>query len=131
MTIEPSLKINSQADISQQVAHESLLLERRKDLHEQVGAAIEELYSDSIEQHLAGLANHYRQSRNVGKAIEFLQRAAEQAAERSAVVEAESLLRDAIGMLSAQSHSRERDLHEFELQSALAGLLNTSAPTHA
>jgi tetratricopeptide (TPR) repeat protein len=108
-----------------QVAHESLLLERRKDLHEQVGKAIETLYGDSIEQHLAGLANHYRQSRNIDKAIEFLQRTAEQAAERSAVVEAERLLRDAIGMLLAQPHSRERDLHEFELQSALIALLNT------
>src|SRR5215472_4375063 len=114
MTIEPSLKINSQADISQQVAHESLLLERRKDLHEQVGAAIEELNSDSIEQHLAGLANHYRQSRNVDKAIEFLRRAAKQASERSAVSEAETQLRDAIGILLAKPQSTERNLHEFE-----------------
>jgi class 3 adenylate cyclase/tetratricopeptide (TPR) repeat protein len=111
--------------LTQQVAHESLLSERRKDLHEQVGNAIEKLYGDCIEQHLARLANHYRQSRNVGKAIEFLQRAAEQAAERSAVAEAESLLRDAIGMLLARPHARQRDLHEFELQSALVALLNT------
>jgi class 3 adenylate cyclase/tetratricopeptide (TPR) repeat protein len=111
--------------LTQQVAHESLLLERRKDLHEHVGAAIEKLYGDSIEQHAARLANHYRQSRNVDKAVEFLQRAAEQAAAQSAVVEAESLYHDAIGMLLARPQSRERDLHEFELQKHLGTLLRS------
>src|SRR5215472_9452151 len=111
--------------LTQRVAHESLLLERRKDLHEQVGAAIEKLYGDSIEQHLARLANHYRQSRNVDKAVEFLQRAAEQATARSAVVEAETLYSDAIGMLLAKPQSRERDLHEFEMQMELVALLTS------
>src|SRR5215831_6502923 len=80
--------------LTQEVAYGSLLIERRKQLHEQVGKAIEELYRDGIEQHLARLANHYKQSRNVNKAVHFLKRAAEQATERSAVAEAESLLHD-------------------------------------
>ena len=109
--------------LTKQVAHDSLLMERRKDLHEQVGNAIEKLYGDRIEQHLARLADHYRQSRNVDKAIEFLQRAAQQASERSAVAEAESLYRGAIDTLLAKPQSRERDLHEFELQTALLALL--------
>src|SRR5262249_57172058 len=71
--------------LTKQVAHDSLLMERRKDLHEQVGNDIEKLYSDRIEQHLARLADHYRQSRNVDKAIAFLQRAAQQATDRSGV----------------------------------------------
>src|SRR5215472_4788979 len=111
--------------LTQRVAHESLLLERRKDLHEQVGAAIEKLYGDSIEQHLARLANHYRQSRNVDKAVEFLQRAAEQASERSAVAEAETLLRDAIGILLAKPQSPQLNLQECELQIALGALLTS------
>jgi class 3 adenylate cyclase/tetratricopeptide (TPR) repeat protein len=111
--------------LTQQVAHESLLLERRKDLHEQVGTAIEKLYGNSIEQHLATLANHYRQSRNVNKAVEFLRRAAQQASERSAVAEAETQLRDAIGILLAKPQSPERNLQEFELQSALGALLTS------
>jgi len=111
--------------LTQQVAHESLLLERRKDLHEQVGTAIEKLYGDSIEQHLARLANHYRQSRNVNKAIEFLRCAAEQASERSAVAEAETLLRDAIGILLARPQSPQLNLQECELQIALGALLTS------
>jgi len=111
--------------LTQEVAYASLLIERRKQLHEQVGNAIEELYRDSIEQHLARLANHYKHSPNVNKAVHFLKRAAEQATERSAVAEAESLLHDAIGILLARPHSEERDLQEFELQSALLALLTT------
>jgi class 3 adenylate cyclase/tetratricopeptide (TPR) repeat protein len=111
--------------LTQQVAQDSLLLERRKDLHEQVGTAIEKLYGDSIEQHLAKLANHYRQSRDVNKAIEFLRRAALQASERSAVAEAETLLRDAIGILLAKPQTPEQNLQECELQIALGALLTS------
>jgi predicted ATPase len=108
--------------LTQQVAYESLLSARRKDLHEQVGSALEDLYGDSIDRHLAALANHYKQSRNVEKASEFLRRAAQQASERSAVAEAENLLRDALGILLAQPQSQERDLQELDLQMALGAI---------
>jgi class 3 adenylate cyclase/tetratricopeptide (TPR) repeat protein len=109
--------------LTQQVAHDSMLLERRRQLHERVAVAIEALYEEHIDEHLAQLANHYRQSRNIDKAVHFLRRAAEQAADRSALAEAESHLREAIGLLTSLSTSSNRDLLELELQTALARLL--------
>ncbi len=109
--------------LTQQVAHDSLLLERRKILHERIGEAIEALYSDRLEEHLPELVNHYKQSNNVHKAVYFLSLAAEQAGSRSAMAEAESYLHDAIGLLSTQRASPERDAIELGLQTTLGALL--------
>src|SRR6516164_6494558 len=58
--------------LTQQVAHDSLLLERRRILHEKIGEAIETLYGERLEEYLPELANHYMQSRNIEKAVHFL-----------------------------------------------------------
>src|SRR5712664_3989543 len=45
--------------LTQEVAYNSLLIERRKLLHEWIGYAIESLYASLLEDHLAELAHHY------------------------------------------------------------------------
>src|SRR6516165_7805852 len=55
--------------LTQEVAYNSLLIERRKKLHEQIGAAIEALYSSQLSDHLSELAHHYQRSGNIGKAL--------------------------------------------------------------
>ena len=42
--------------LTQEVAYNSVLIERRKQLHERIGAALETLYAASLEDHLAELA---------------------------------------------------------------------------
>jgi len=58
--------------ITQQVAYETLLLKRRKELHALVGQAIENLYVDRLEEHHEELAHHYRYSDDVDKAVHYL-----------------------------------------------------------
>ena len=74
--------------MTQEVAYNSILSERRKLLHERIGAAIEPLYAASIEDHLSELAHHYARSGNADKAAEYLQRAGWQAFGRAAHREA-------------------------------------------
>jgi tetratricopeptide (TPR) repeat protein len=109
--------------LTQEVAYDSVLVERRRITHERVGQAIEELNEDRIEEHLSELAYHYRRSSNNLKAIEYLKRAAEQAADRSAVSDAESQLRDALSLLAAGPPTPQRDVRELGLQTALGTLL--------
>ncbi len=109
--------------LTQEVSYNSLLLERRKAIHERVGGGIEALNQSRIEEHLSELAHHYRQARNVAKAVHFLRRAAEQAAARSALAEAETQLRDAIALLLSLPSSSDRDLIELGLQTSLSALL--------
>jgi predicted ATPase len=84
---------------------------------------IEALYEGRLEEHLAELAHHYRHTSKIEKAVHYLRLAAGQAADRSALSEAESQLRDAIALLMALPASSERDLTELTLQTTLASLL--------
>src|SRR5271167_2099775 len=68
--------------LTQEVAYNSVLMERRRQLHERTAAALETLYASSIEEHLAELAHHYGRSSNLDKAVEYLMRAGQQALNR-------------------------------------------------
>jgi tetratricopeptide (TPR) repeat protein len=109
--------------LTQEVAYNALLVERRKLLHERAGEALESMFAEQLENHLAELAHHYSRTSNLQKAVHFLKRAAEQTANRSALVESERQFRDAIGLLMALPASSDRDRLELELQTALGALL--------
>ena len=109
--------------LTQEIAYSSVLAERRRVIHEKVGQAIEALHESRIEEHLNDLAHHYRRANNTAKAVDYMKRAAEQAASRSAVSEAESQLRDALALLLLQPAKQERDLQELQLQTSLCALL--------
>jgi class 3 adenylate cyclase/tetratricopeptide (TPR) repeat protein len=57
--------------VIQDVAYNSLLLQRRKELHRAVGHAIEELYPDRLAEHYAELAHHFFQAESWPKAMEY------------------------------------------------------------
>ena len=82
--------------LTQEVAYNSVLQERRKALHEQTAQAIEEVYRDRLDDHYSELAHHYSRSGNTQKAIDYLQLAGEQAVQRSAHEEAISHLTTAL-----------------------------------
>ena len=109
--------------LTQEVAYNSVLLERRKQLHERIGAALETLYANALEDHLAGLAHHYSRSVNADKSLRYLTLAGQQAQERSAFTEAQALLQKAIESIKALPESPKRDAREMELASSLARVL--------
>jgi class 3 adenylate cyclase len=78
--------------LTQEVAYNSLLTDRRKLLHERTAEAIEALYADSLDDHLAELAHHYSRSTNARQAVGYLRRAGQQAIQRSAHLSAMTYL---------------------------------------
>src|SRR5206468_10438382 len=58
--------------VIQDVAYNSLLKERRKELHRAVGYAIEELYADRLAEHYEELAHHFYQGEDSPKAFGYL-----------------------------------------------------------
>src|SRR5713226_7382455 len=54
--------------LTQEVAYNSLLIERRKLLHERAGVALESMFAEQLDDHLGELARHYSRSDNVAKA---------------------------------------------------------------
>ncbi|HJU12407.1 MAG TPA: adenylate/guanylate cyclase domain-containing protein, partial [Candidatus Binataceae bacterium] len=106
--------------LTQEVAYNSLLIERRKALHERIAQAIEELFVDSISDHLVDLSYHYTRSSNDSRAIKYLMRAAEQAQQRSAYAQAAVYLQQALTRLSGQPAGPERDRKESIIHAGLA-----------
>jgi len=109
--------------LTQEVAYQSLLVERRALLHQRTGQAIEELHRDALDAHYGKLAHHYGRTDNTPKAVEYLRLAGEQAVERSAYVEAIGQLRRGVELVKTLPETRERAQQELLLQFTLGQAL--------
>jgi class 3 adenylate cyclase/tetratricopeptide (TPR) repeat protein len=78
-TLFPDLEYVFKHALVQDVAYGSLLKPRRRALHELVGRAIEELYADRLDEHIAELAHHFAQGEVWPKAFEYARRAGDRA----------------------------------------------------
>ena len=105
--------------LTQEVAANSVLMERRRLLHERIGQAIEILYASSLDDHLAELAHHYSRSDSFAKAAEYLERAGRLALQRSAYADAVVKLTAAIDLLQRQHRGPELIRRELFLQMAV------------
>ena len=106
--------------LTQEVTYNSVLVERRKRLHEKVGQALESMFAGQLEDHLDQLANHYSRGTDPVKAIEYLGRAGQQALRRSAYTVSINRFSEAIHLLQKTPESPERNQRELLLQLALA-----------
>ena len=109
--------------LTQEVAYNSLLIERRKVLHERTAQAIEEVYHSRLDDHYSELAYHYSRSGNIQKAVDYLQLAGQQAVQRSANAEAIAHLTTALDLLKTLPESPGRNQQELTLQITLGASL--------
>jgi class 3 adenylate cyclase/tetratricopeptide (TPR) repeat protein len=80
----------------QDVAYNSLLEQQRQELHRLIGQAIEELYADRLAEQYEVLAYHFAKGEAWAKAVEYLYKAAEKAAQAFATREAIALYDQAL-----------------------------------
>jgi tetratricopeptide (TPR) repeat protein len=78
--ILPEAEFTFRHVLTQKVIYDTLLLQRRKELHGIIGLAIEELYAERLDEQLPILAYHYIRSDQQDKAIEYALLAGDQAA---------------------------------------------------
>jgi len=95
---------------------------RRQRLHLEVAAAIERIYSDSLEDHYAALAQHY--ATDTPKAARYFYLAGQQAMQRSAHAEAVRLLTSSLDLLKRLPETEERERQELALRVALGASLS-------
>jgi predicted ATPase/class 3 adenylate cyclase len=105
--------------LTHEVAYNSLLVERRRALHERTAQAIEALFHSRLEDHYGDLAHHYSRSGNTEKAVEYLQLAGQQAVQRSAYVDAITHLTTALELLTTLPDTRARAHQELLLHVTL------------
>jgi tetratricopeptide (TPR) repeat protein len=95
----PELEYIFKHALTQEVAYNSLLQKRRKELHEKIGIAIESLYPDRLEEYYELLAYHFKKSDNKDKALEYLDLANQKAIKANAVEEAKIYFDEAIKLI--------------------------------
>jgi tetratricopeptide (TPR) repeat protein len=102
--------------LTQEVAYNSLLAERRRIIHEQTARAIEVIYAGQLDDHYSELARHHLRGSDAAKAVQYARLAAEQAVSRVAYPEATSLIEGALKLLDRLANDTERWYAELALR---------------
>ena len=112
----PELEYIFKNVLTQEVAYESLLKQRRQEIHGRIARAIEELYADRLPEHYELLAHHYGRSGDAEKAIEYLMLAGEKSNQNKAVQTACEFFRQALKVVESTHISldpdKERRIHQ-------------------
>jgi class 3 adenylate cyclase/tetratricopeptide (TPR) repeat protein len=101
--------------LTQDVAYDSLLLKRKKEIHEEIGKVIEALYPDRLEEHYELLAFHYGRSANADTAVKYLDLANQKAAKLNAMEEAKAYFDEAMALLDALPETEENQQRRISL----------------
>jgi len=92
----PELEYMFRHAVAQEATYESILLQKRRDLHAQVAEAIESQFADRLEEFYGLLAYHYARAEIPDKLREYLLKAEAQAGGLAADTEAITLYEQAI-----------------------------------
>ena len=96
MSLYPELTYIFKHALTQDVAYNSLLVQRRQELHRRIGHAIEDVYADRLAEQYEVLAYHFARGEVWAKAFEYFYKAAEKAAQGFATREALTLSAQAL-----------------------------------
>lgn len=107
----------------QEAAYNRLLLRTRAGLHQRVGAAIETLFSDRLDEFHALLAHHYALAQDWAKAQDYLLRAGDQAGRLAADAEALAHYDEAMRVFRLAAGARRDPVEQ-------AGLLRRIGEAH-
>jgi predicted ATPase/class 3 adenylate cyclase len=113
--IYPQSTYTFKHSLTQEVAYNSLLLKRRKEIHEEIGRAIEALYPDRIEEYHDLLAFHYARSANTDQAVEYLDLANQKANRLNAMDEAKAYFDEAMELLDTLPETDENRQRRISL----------------
>lgn len=97
--ILPELEYIFKHGLIQEVAYNSLLVQKRKMIHTRIGIAIEKLHADRLEEFYELLAYHFSKSDRPEKAITYAKLAGDKATGNHALCEAFIFYKDAIDIL--------------------------------
>ncbi|MGO9566845.1 MAG: adenylate/guanylate cyclase domain-containing protein [Desulfomonilaceae bacterium] len=115
----PDLEYIFRHALVQEVAYNSLLLNRRKEIHEKIGRAVENLYPQRLEEFCEMLAYHYSKSGNLDKAYGYLKESANKAVRKDALFEGVRFYKEAMQILSQLPQTNENKREQIELVLAM------------
>jgi len=118
---EPEYVFNH--DLTQEVSYNSLLLHRRKEIHERIGRAIEDLYPERLEEFYEVLAAHYSKGESLEKAARYMRLSAEKALKSNSLWVALRLYKELLALLGQEPETDERKKEKIEILVAMIPIL--------
>jgi tetratricopeptide (TPR) repeat protein len=115
----PELQYIFKHALIQEVVYNSLLLEKRKEIHAKIGRAIEELYAERLEQFYEMLAYHYSRSNSLEKAWQYARLSAEKAEGNFSHREACDFYKLALGLLDKLPSTEENKKEKMKVISLI------------
>jgi tetratricopeptide (TPR) repeat protein len=117
----PELEYIFKHALTQEVAYNSLLLKRRKEIHEKIGQAIEKLYPERLEEFYEMLGYHYSKSENPEKAYRYLKLSGNKAMKNYSNWEAFRFYKEAIDVLTKMPETEENKREQIEVRFLMVG----------
>jgi len=121
--IAPNSSYQFKHALIRDAAYESLLKANRQKHHERVAIVLEEQLAHTVVEHPELVAHHYIEADDVRRAIPYLQRAGENAARRSANLEAVNHLTKVLQLLGSVPNALQRAQQELDIQLVLGPAL--------
>ena len=86
--LQPDLEYIFKHALTHEVVYNGLLKKDRKEIHERIGLAIEQLFSDRLPEFYETLAHHFSKGKSVVKAADYLAKSGEKSFKRFSLDEA-------------------------------------------
>ena len=109
----PELEYMFRHELTRDAAYHSILKRRCRQFHRRVGEAIEELFTDRVDEQASRLAHHFDESQDFEKALKYYTLAADTAARLYANVEANAQYVRAIELARQTSASSDQLVHLY------------------
>jgi predicted ATPase/class 3 adenylate cyclase len=110
----------------QDTAYQSLLKSTRQQYHQRIAQVLNARFPETVERQPEVAAHHYTEAGLTTEAIDYWQRAGQQALQRSAYAEAMSHLTRALDLLTTLPESRARSQQELVVQMTLGMALRAT-----
>jgi class 3 adenylate cyclase/tetratricopeptide (TPR) repeat protein len=111
----PELEYIFKHALTQEVAYNSLLVKRRKEIHERIGEAIEEVHPERLEEFYEMLAYHYARGEALDKASRYQKLSGNKATRNHSVWEAYSFYKEALASLHRLPDTVENKKEKLEV----------------
>lgn len=108
-TYEPDLEYIFKHALTQEVVYNGLLIRDRQEIHESIGLAIEQIFSDRLPEFYETLAFHFKGGNSVYKSVYYLIKSGEKNLNRYALEEAHHYFKESFDILSNKSKKTSKD----------------------
>ncbi|MGV7223155.1 MAG: AAA family ATPase [Nitrospinales bacterium] len=108
-SIQPYLEYIFKHALTQEVVYNGLLKKERREIHEQIGHVIEEMFKDRLPEFYETLAFHFKNGHSIDKAVHYLMKSGYKGLKRYSVDESHQSYKEAFEILTAIENKSKED----------------------